>query len=106
MSWIYLFIGGICEIGWAIALKSTHGFTRLWPSVWVIVTGGLSILFMCLAVRTLPIGTSYAIWTGIGAVGTAIVGIMIFGESCAVTKLICIALIIIGIAGLRLVGGE
>ena len=106
MSWLYLLIGGLCEIGWAITLKSTDGFTRLWPTVWVIMAGGFSVFFIALAVRTLPVGTSYAIWTGIGAIGTAVLGIVIFNESYALSKLICIALIIIGIVGLGFVGGE
>ena len=106
MSWLYLLIGGLCEIGWAIALKSTDGFTRLWPTVWVVMTGGFSVFFIALTVRTLPVGTSYAIWTGIGAIGTAVLGIVIFNESYALSKLVCIALIIIRIVGLGFVGGK
>jgi quaternary ammonium compound-resistance protein SugE len=106
MGWLYLFIGGICEIGWAIALKSTDGFTRLWPTLWVVIAGALSVFFIALAVKTLPVGTSYAVWTGIGAIGTAVLGILIFHESYTPLKLVSIALIVIGIAGLGAAGGR
>ena len=106
MSWLYLFIGGLCEIAWALALKSTAGFTRVWPTVLVLVTGCLSVFFVALAVRTLPVGTSYAVWTGLGAIGTAILSILIFNESYTPAKLVCIGLIVIGIVGLGFVGGR
>jgi quaternary ammonium compound-resistance protein SugE len=102
MAWIYLFIAGLFEIGWAVGLKYTAGFTRLWPSVVTIVTMILSFYFLSSAVKTIPIGTAYAIWTGIGAVGTAILGIILFGESKELVRLFFIMLIVIGIVGLKI----
>ncbi|TAJ32951.1 MAG: quaternary ammonium compound efflux SMR transporter SugE [Reyranella sp.] len=102
MAWFILFIAGICEIGWAIGLKYTDGFSRLVPSV---LTGGamlVSIVLLGIALKTLPVGTGYAVWTGIGAVGTAILGIFLFGESTDLPRLASIALIVAGIAGLKL----
>jgi quaternary ammonium compound-resistance protein SugE len=102
MSWVYLFIAGLTEVAWAIGLKQSQGWTRFWPSV---ITGVLMIVsfaFLSLALKTLPLGTAYAVWTGIGAVGTAIVGIYFFGESRDAVRILCIALIIAGVAGLRL----
>ena len=102
MSWVYLFIAGLTEVAWAIGLKQTQGWTRFWPSV---ITGALMIVsfaFLSLALKTLPLGTAYAVWTGIGAVGTAIVGIYFFGEPRDAVRILCIALIIAGVAGLRL----
>ncbi len=102
MAWIYLFIAGLFEIGWAVGLKYTDGFTKLWPSVITIVIMILSFYFLSSAVKTIPIGTAYAIWTGIGAVGTAILGIFLFGESKEFVRLFFILLIIIGIVGLKI----
>jgi len=102
MAWIYLFIAGLFEIGWAIGLKYTEGFTKLWPSVITIVTMILSFYFLSTAVKTIPIGTAYAIWTGIGAVGTAMLGIFLFGESKEFIRLFFIFLIVIGIVGLKI----
>jgi len=102
MAWIYLFIAGLFEIGWAVGLKYTEGFTKLWPSVITIVTMILSFYFLSSSVKTIPIGTAYAIWTGIGAVGTAILGIFLFGESKEFIRLFFILLIIIGIVGLKI----
>ena len=102
MAWIYLFIAGLFEIGWAVGLKYTEGFTKLWPSVVTIVTMILSFYFLSSAVKTIPIGTAYAIWTGIGAVGTAILGIYLFGESKEFIRLLFILLIVIGIVGLKI----
>jgi len=102
MAWIYLFIAGLFEIGWAIGLKYTEGFTKLWPSVITIIGMILSFYFLSTAVKSIPIGTAYAIWTGIGAVGTAILGIFLFGESKEVIRLLFILLIIIGIVGLKI----
>lgn len=102
MSWIYLFIAGLFEIGWAVGLKYTAGFTKLWPSVITIIGMVLSFYFLSNAVKTIPIGTAYAIWTGIGAVGTAILGIILFGESKQFIRLIFIFLIVIGIIGLKI----
>jgi quaternary ammonium compound-resistance protein SugE len=98
MAWIVLFVAGLMEIGWAIGLKYTEGFTRLVPSV--------SILLLGLALKALPIGTAYAVWTGIGAVGTAILGIALFGEPATLARLACIGLIVAGIVGLKLVSGS
>ena len=102
MAWIYLFIAGLFEIGWAVGLKYTNGFTRLWPSVVTIVTMILSFYFLSSAVKTIPIGTAYAIWTGIGAVGTAILGIILFDESKEFIRVIFIMLIVVGIVGLKI----
>ena len=101
MSWVYLFIAGLTEIAWAIGLKQTHGWTRLWPSVITAVLMVVSFAFLSLALKTLPIGTAYAVWTGIGAVGTAIVGIYFFGEPRDAVRIFCIVLIIAGVAGLK-----
>ena len=106
MAWVYLVIAGLFEIGWAIGLKYTEGFTRLWPSVGTIAAMVVSIVLLGLALRELPVGTGYAVWTGIGAVGTALLGIVLFGESASVARLACIGLIVAGIAGLKLVSGE
>ena len=102
-SWIILCIAGGFEIVWAIALKYSAGLTRLWPSI---VTGAAmiaSVSLLGMAMRTLPVGSAYAIWTGIGAVGTFVLGIVLFGESAAPARLACVALIVIGIIGLKLV---
>lgn len=101
MSWVYLFIAGLTEIAWAIGLKQTQGWTRLWPSVITAVLMVVSFAFLSLALKTLPIGTAYAVWTGIGAVGTAIVGIYFFGEPRDAVRIFCIALIIAGVTGLK-----
>ncbi len=106
MAWLYLFIAGLTEIGWAVGLKLSVGWTRLWPSTITAVLMVLSYVFLSLALRTLPLGTAYAIWTGIGAVGTAIAGLIYFGESREPLRLLCIALIIVGIVGLKLFGRE
>ena len=103
MSWLYLVIAGLLEVVWAIGLKYTEGFTRLWPSVVTIVAMIASIWFLALALRTIPVGTGYAVWTGIGAVGTAILGIALFAEPATVARLACIGVIVAGILGLKLV---
>jgi quaternary ammonium compound-resistance protein SugE len=103
MAWTYLTIAGLFEIGWAIGLKYTDGFTRVLPSLWTIASMILSIVLLGLALKTLPVGTAYAVWTGIGAVGTATLGIYLFAESATALRLICIALILSGIVGLKLV---
>ena len=102
MAWIYLFFAGIFEICWAVGLKYTHGFSRLWPSVWTIATMAISFGLLSAALKTLPIGTAYAIWTGIGAVGTAIFGIVWLAEPATAVRLACIGLIVAGIVGLKL----
>ena len=103
MAWIYLFLAGLFEIGWAIGLKYSHGFTRLWPSVFTIGTMAISILLLGIALRSLPLGTAYAIWTGIGTIGTAILGMVLFAEPAVALRLACIGLIAAGIFGLMLV---
>ncbi len=102
MSWLLLFIAGLFEIAWAIGLKYTHGFTRLWPSVGTVAAMALSVMLLGLAMRTLPVGTAYAVWTGIGAVGTVILGIVLFGDPANAARLVCVALIVAGILGLKL----
>ena len=103
MPWIYLLLAGIFEIGFAIGLKYTEGFTRLWPSVGTIVSAAISLWLLTQALRTIPVGTAYAIWTGIGAVGVAILGIILFSEPAHAARLGSIALIVAGIIGLKLV---
>ena len=102
MHWFLLVLAGLFEVGWAIGLKSSHGFTRLWPSVATLVLMSLSFFLLATALKHLPIGTAYAVWTGIGAVGTALLGIILFGESASPARLACIGLILAGIAGLKL----
>lgn len=102
MSWILLILAGLLEIGWAIGLKYTEGFTRLWPSVLTILALVASFLLLGVALRTLPVGTGYAVWVGIGAMGTAILGIFLFGESVTPLRLLSLALICAGIIGLKL----
>jgi quaternary ammonium compound-resistance protein SugE len=102
MAWTYLLIAGIFEIVWAIGLKYTEGFTKLWASLLTIAAMAVSFYFLSWALKTLPVGTGYAVWTGIGAVGTAILGIILFNESREIGRIVCIALIVAGIVGLRL----
>jgi quaternary ammonium compound-resistance protein SugE len=102
MAWTHLVIAGVFEIVWAIGLKYTEGFTRLWASLVTIAAMLISFFFLSLALKTLPVGTGYAVWTGIGAVGTAILGIVLFNESREAARLACIALIVAGIVGLKL----
>jgi len=102
MAWVYLFIAGLLEVAWAIGLKYSDGFKRLWPSVWTVAAMIASFAFLAQALRTIPVGTGYAVWTGIGAVGTAVLGIILFAESAALPRLACIALIVVGILGLKL----
>jgi quaternary ammonium compound-resistance protein SugE len=101
MAWFLLFIAGLLEIVWAVGLKYADGFTRLWPSVITILAMIASVYLLAQSMKTLPLGTSYAVWTGIGAAGTAILGIALFGESREILRLICIAVIILGVLGLR-----
>lgn len=101
MGWIYLAIAGLTEIVWAVGLKLTDGWTRLWPSVITLAFMAVSYVFLSLALKSLPLGTAYAIWTGIGAVGTAIAGVLFFGEPRDAGRVLCIALIVAGIVGLK-----
>ena len=102
MSWIILVIAGLLEVVWAIGLKYTHGFTRLTPSVLTITAMIVSIVLLSWAMRSLPVGTAYAVWTGIGAVGAAITGILLLGESASLARIASLALIVAGIIGLKL----
>ena len=102
MAWLLLFLAGLCEVAWTVALKYAEGFSRLYPSLATVAAMGASIGLLGLALRTLPIGTAYAVWTGIGAAGTAALGIYLFGEPATVMRLICIGLIVAGIVGLRI----
>jgi quaternary ammonium compound-resistance protein SugE len=103
LSWIYLCIAGLLEIVWAIGLKYTEGFTKLVPSVITIIAMVVSIWFLAIALRTIPVGTGYAVWTGIGATGTAILGIVLFAEPATAARLACIGAIVAGIVGLKVV---
>jgi len=103
MAWFVLFIAGLMEVGWAIGLKYTDGFSRLVPSLLTLAAMAASILLLGWALKTLPIGTAYAVWTGIGAVGTAALGIWLLGEPATAARLACIGLIVAGIAGLKIV---
>ena len=104
MAWGLLFIAGLFEIGWAIGLKYTEGCSRLWPTVWTLASMAVSVWLLGVAVRTLPVGTAYAVWTGVGAVGTVLFGIVLFDEPTTVGRLLCVCLIIAGIVGLKLTG--
>ena len=106
MAWIYLVIAGLFEMGWAVGLKYTDGFTRLGPSVWTAASMAVSVFLLAKALEDIPLGTGYAVWTGIGAVGTAILGRVLFGESREVLRLLCIVLIIAGIVGLKVFSAE
>jgi quaternary ammonium compound-resistance protein SugE len=101
-AWISLVAAGIAEIAWAIGLKYTEGFTRLWPSVYTVVAMVISVVLLEYAVRMIPVGTAYAVWVGIGAVGVAVAGMLMFGESASLARIGCIALICGGVVGLKL----
>ena len=103
MAWIWLTVAGLLEIVWAVGLKYTDGFTRLWPSVITLAAMVASVYCLAVALRSIPIGTGYAVWTGIGAVGVAILGMVLFGESTSLARIGSILLIVAGIAGLKLV---
>jgi quaternary ammonium compound-resistance protein SugE len=102
MAWIILFVAGLFEVCWAIGLKYTEGFTRLWPSVGTVAAMIVSVVLLGWAMRSLPVGTAYAVWTGIGAVGTVLLGLVLFDEPATVARLGCVALIVAGIVGLKL----
>ena len=103
MAWVYLFIAGLFECGWAIGLKYTEGFTKLVPSVLTVAAMALSFWLLSTAMKTIPVGTAYAVWTGIGAIGVAILGMILFDESRNITRILCLMLIVAGIIGLKLV---
>ena len=104
MVWLVLLIAGMFETVWAVGLKYTDGFTRLWPTVGTLAAMAVSVVLLSLTMRTLPMGTAYAIWTGIGAVGAVILGIVLFGDPVTVPRMICLGFIVCGIVGLKLVG--
>ena len=106
MSWICLVIAGLFECGWAIGLKYTNGFTKLVPSLLTVSAMGISFWFLSVAMKTIPVGTAYAVWTGIGAVGVVIFGMVLFGESRDIIRIICLLLIVSGIVGLKIVSSS
>jgi quaternary ammonium compound-resistance protein SugE len=105
MAWLLLLLASLFEIVWALGLKYTEGFTRLWPSVGTLAAMTVSVLLLAAAVRTLPIGTAYAVWTGIGAAGAVVLGIVLFREPATVMRLGCVTLILVGVIGLKFTGG-
>ncbi|MBP6775927.1 MAG: quaternary ammonium compound efflux SMR transporter SugE [Piscinibacter sp.] len=102
MAWLLLIVAGLFEVGWAIGLKYTEGFTRFWPSAATLAAMTISVVLLGVAMKSLPVGTSYAVWVGVGAVGTAILGIVLFGEPANAGRLLSLALIVAGIVGLKL----
>lgn len=105
-AWVVLVVAGLLETAWAVGLKYTEGFTRLWPSVGTVLAALASMFLLSLAVRQIPVGTGYAVWTGIGAAGTALIGIVFLGESRSLLRLACLGLIVAGVLGLKFVAGE
>lgn len=105
-AWIYLFIAGLMETGWAIGLKYTEGWTKFWPSVGTVVLMAGSFYLLSRSLEDLPVGTAYAVWTGIGAVGTVIIGMLVLGESRDTLRILCLLLIVSGIVGLKIVSPE
>jgi quaternary ammonium compound-resistance protein SugE len=106
MAWALLAIAGVLEIAFAFSMKLSEGFTRLTPAIFTVVTGLSSVVLLSLSLRTLPVGTGYAVWTGIGAAGTAILGMVVLGDSAAPMRILCIVLILAGVMGLKLVSGN
>lgn len=102
MAWVILLVAGLFEVGWAISLKLSEGFTKVGASVTTLLVMTISVVLLGIAMRSLPVGTAYAVWTGIGVVGTVLLGILLFGESASVAKLFCVSLIVAGIVGLKL----
>ena len=102
MNWAILVVAGIFEVGWAIGLKYTDGFTRPWPSVWTVLAMIISLGLLGIAMKTLPVGTAYSVWVGVGAVGTVVLGIVLLGESASLARVISVSLIVAGIVGLKL----
>jgi quaternary ammonium compound-resistance protein SugE len=105
MSWLILIVAGLFEVGWAVGLKYTDGFTRLWPSIWTAAAMVVSLGLLGIALKVLPVGSAYAIWVGVGAVGTAIAGMLLFGEALTLARVGSLVLIIAGIVGLKLSSG-
>jgi quaternary ammonium compound-resistance protein SugE len=106
MPWLYLLIAGLFEVVWALSMKFNHGFTRLWPSAATLLCALGSLVFFSTALKSIPIGTGYAVWTGIGAAGTALLGMVFFGESRDLIRLLCVALIVAGVIGLKVATGQ
>lgn len=106
MSWLLLVVAGLFETGWAVALKYSEGFTRLWPSAVTVVLMAISIVLLALAMKQLAVGTAYAVWTGIGAVGTVVLGIILFNDPVSAGRMLCLALIVAGIVGLKVVSPQ
>lgn len=106
MAWVILFVAGLFEVAWAVGLKYTEGFSRFWPSVGTVAAMVASVALLGIAVKTLPLSTAYAVWTGIGAVGAVILGIVLFQESASAPRLVCVGLILVGIVGLKLVSAD
>jgi quaternary ammonium compound-resistance protein SugE len=104
LPWIYLALASLFEIGWVLGLKFTEGFTRPWPSVFTVFGMIASVACLALAVRTMPLGTAYAIWTGFGTIGAVLIGILLFAESASPARIACIAVIVVGIVGLKVTG--
>ena len=102
MNWAILVVAGIFEVGWAIGLKYTEGFTRFWPTVWTVLSMIISLGLLGVAMKTLPVGTAYSVWVGVGAIGTVILGILLLGASASAARMISLALILAGIIGLKL----
>ena len=102
MAWVLLLVAGLLEVGWAVGLKYTEGFTRPWPSLFTLAAMVLSVVLLGIAMKSLPVGTSYAVWVGIGAVGTAILGMVLFGEAATAGRLASLGLIVAGIVGLKM----
>ena len=106
MAWVYLIFAGLLEIGWALGMKYTNGFTRLWPTVGTFATMTVSFYLLSLSLKTIPMGTAYAVWTGIGAAGTAFFGMLFLGEPREVARIVCLVLIVAGTAGLKIFSGK
>lgn len=106
MPWFYLILAGLLEIGWAVGLKYTNGFSRPWPTAATFATMTVSFYLLSLSLKTIPMGTAYAVWTGIGAAGTAFLGMMLFGESREVARIVCLVMIVAGTVGLKLFSGK
>nr|WP_315490190.1 quaternary ammonium compound efflux SMR transporter SugE [uncultured Rhodoferax sp.] len=102
MNWLILVVAGLFEVGWAIGLKYTDGFSRLWPSVGTVLAMVISVVLLGIAMKTLPVGTAYAVWVGIGAVGTAILGMVLLGDAANAGRIVSLALIVAGVVGLKL----
>lgn len=106
MNWFILFLAGLLEIAWAIGLKHSEGFTKFWPSFWTVITMVASMVLLAIAMKSLPVGTAYAIWVGIGAVGTVVLGIVLFNESADFWRMASVGLIVAGIVGLKLASSD